>query len=194
MSYTDENDKRIQEQMKAEGKIKVSNFNKMVENYFKSKYNIDGCFEFLYVQYEYFDKFYQIYNLDTGQYVSRPKNRKVKTMFPFLLEPNSIDDVRTFSLNIPGIIDINNLTSEIISRLPKGVKFITDNEIKEILFNEGYEAPFFDHYFYSIMEYPSYNLYAKPIIKNNVINSQMVDSDISQLSNDEQFEERLYYK
>lgn len=181
MSYIDEKDRKIQEQMKAEGKVKISNFNKMVENYFKSKYNIDGCFKFLYVQYEYFDKNHQTYNLDTGQYVSRPENRKVKTMFPFLLEFNSIDDVRNFSLNIPGIIEINNLASEIISRLPEGVKFITDKEIKEILFNAGYEDPFFDHYFYSMMDYPDYNLYAKPIIKNNAINFQMVDSDISQL-------------
>ena len=57
MSYMDENDKKVQEQMKAEGKVKISNFNKMVEDYFKSKYNIDGSFEFLYVEYEFFDKF-----------------------------------------------------------------------------------------------------------------------------------------
>ncbi len=181
MSYMDENDKKVQEQMKAEGKVKISNFNKMVEDYFKSKYNIDGSFEFLYVEYEFFDKNHQVYSLDTGQYVSRPENRKVRTMLPFFIEPNSIDDVRCFSLDIPGIIDINNLTSEVISRLPEGVKFITDNEIKEILFNEGYEEPFFDHYFYNMMDYPDYNIYARPIIKSNVINTQMANSDISQI-------------
>ena len=37
-------------------------------------------------------------------------------MLPFFLEPNSINDVRKFRLKIPGIIDINNLISEI--RLP----------------------------------------------------------------------------
>lgn len=181
MSYMDENDKKVQEQMKAEGKVKISNFNKMVENYFKSKYNIDGTFEFLYVEYEFFDENHQVYSLDTGQYVSRPKNRKVRTMLPFFIEPNSIDDIRSFSLDIPGIIDINNLTSEVTSRLPEGVKFITDNEIKEILFSEGYEEPFFDHYFYSIMDYPDYNLYARPTIKNNVINPQIVNSNMSQI-------------
>lgn len=30
MSYMDENDKKVQEQMKAEGKVKISNFKKMV--------------------------------------------------------------------------------------------------------------------------------------------------------------------
>ena len=94
MSYMDENDKKVQEQMKAEGKVKISNFNKMVENYFKSKYNIDGFFEFLYVEYEFFDKNHQVYSLDTGQYVSRPENRKVRTMLPFFIEPNSRSEER----------------------------------------------------------------------------------------------------
>lgn len=181
MSYMDENDKKFQEQMKAEGKVKVSNFNKMVESFFKSKYNIDGYFAFLYVEYEFFDENHQVYSLDTGQYVSRPENKKVRTMLPFFIEPNSIDDIRSFTLDIPGIIDINNLTSEVISRLPEGVKFITDNEIKAILFNEGYEEPSFDHYFYSMMDYPKYNLYARPIIKSNVIYTRLANSDISQV-------------
>lgn len=176
MSYMDEKDKKIQEQMKAEGKIKVSHFDDMVSNYFKSKYNITGYFEFLYVEYEYFDENHQVYNLDIGQYVSRPENRKVRTMFPAFIEPNSIDDARKFSIDIPGIIDVNNLPSEISSRLPKGVRFISYNEIEEILFNNGYEEPLFDHYFYSPMDYPDYNLYAKPIIKNK---TSIVDIDMS---------------
>lgn len=177
MYYMYGKDKKIQEQMKSEGKIKISNFNDMVKNYFKNKYNVNGYFEFLYVEYKFFDENHQVYNLDIGQYVSRPENRKVRTMLPFFIEPNSIDDIRTFSLNIPGIIDINNLNPEILRRLPKGVKFITDNEIKEILFNAGYEEPFFDHYFYSTMDYPNYNLYAKPTIKKHAINTQIADND-----------------
>jgi hypothetical protein len=172
----DEKNKKIQEQMKAEGKVKVSHFNDMVSNYFKSKYNLTGYFKFLYVEYKYFDENHQVYSLDIGQYISRPENRKVRTMFPAFIESNSIDDVRMFSVNIPGIIDINNLPSEISGRLPKGVRFISDNEIKEILFNNGYEEPFFDHYFYSMMDYPDYNLYAKPIIK---IKTSIVDIDMS---------------
>lgn len=174
MSYMDNNDKIIQEQMKAEGKVRILNFNNMVENYFKSNYNINGSFEFLYVKYGFFDKDHQVYSTNAGQYVFRPRNRKVITMLPFFIEPNSIDDVRKFCLDIPGIIDINNLTLEIITRLPEGVIFITDDKIKEILFNEGYEEPFFDHHFYSVMNYPGYNLYAKPTIKNNGRNAQMV--------------------
>ena len=170
----DEKDKKIQEQMRQEGKVKISNFNEMVKKYFKSKYNKDGDFEFLYVEYEFYDKDYKIFNLDTRDYVSRPQNRKIKKMLPFFLEPNSIGDVRDFSLQIPGIIDINNLISEISSRLPNGATFITDNQIKEILFNEGYTEPFFDHYFYSSMDYPDFNLYAKPIIK-----SKNMDSDVN---------------
>ena len=185
MVHMDEKDKKIQEQMKAEGKIKISNFNEMVKNHFKSKYNVDGYFEFLYVEYEYFDKNHQIYSLDLGQYVSGPENRKVKAVMPFFLEPNSINDVRRFSLEIPGIIDINNLTSEILSKSPNGVRFITDNEIKEILFNEGYEEPFFDHYFYSMMDYPDYNLYARPILKDKKLWDGATDSIINDLLKNE---------
>ena len=152
MSYMDNKDKKIQEQMKREGKVIVSNFNEMVKKYFKSKYKKEGNFEFLYVEYEFYDKDHKVYNLDIGDYVSRPENREVKTLLPFFLEPNSIDDVRMFSLQIPGIIDINNLMWEISNHLPNGVTFITDNQIKEILLNEGYVEPFFDHYFYSSMD------------------------------------------
>lgn len=165
MSYIDEKDKEIQDQMRKEGKIKISNFNEMVKKYFKSKYNKEGDFEFLYVEYEFYDKDYKTYNLDINDYVSRPQNRRIKTLLPFFLEPNSISDVRTYSLQIPGIIDINNLIFEISSLLPKGVTYITDSQIKEILLSEGYDEPFFDHYFYSTMDYPDFNLYARPLIK-----------------------------
>ena len=179
MPYIDEKDKKIQEQMRQEGKVKISNFNEMVKKYFKSKYNKEGYFEFLEVEYEFYDKDYKIYNLDIGDYVSRPKNRKIREMLPFFLEPNSIDDVRMFSLQIPGIIDINNLFSEISNRLPNGVTFITDSQIEEILLNEGYTEPFFDHYFYSLMDYPDFNLYAKPIIISKTIDGQIVDGNLS---------------
>ena len=179
MPYMDEKDKKIQEQMRQEGKVKISNFNEMVKKYFKYKYNKEGYFEFLYVEYEFYDKDYKIYNLDIGDYVSRPQNRKIREMLPFFLEPNSIDDVRMFSLQIPGIIDINNLLSEISNRLPNGVTFITDSQIEEILLNEGYTEPFFDHYFYSLMDYPDFSLYAKPIIINKTIDGQIVDGNLS---------------
>ena len=171
-------DKRIQEQMRQEGKVKISNFNEMVKKYFKSKFNKEGYFEFLYVEYEIYDKDYKIFNLDIGDYVSRPQNRKIKTLLPFFLEQNSIDDVRTFSLKIPGIIDISNLNFEISSRLPKSI-LITDNQIDEILLENGYTEPFFDHYFYSLMDGPDFNLYAKPIIKSKNIDGQIVDSNLS---------------
>lgn len=181
MSYFDERDKIIQEQMKLEGKVKVSNFNEMVKDYFKNKYNVDGCFNFLYVKYEYFDEDYQIFNLNTGQYVSRPENREIRTMLPFFTEQNIIDDVRTFSLNIPGIIDVDNLNSEILNIAPKGVRLVTCDEIEEILFNMGYEEPFFDHYFYSGMDYPSYNLYAKPIKKIRISETENFQQNISEI-------------
>ncbi|MBR3210242.1 MAG: hypothetical protein IKF82_08300 [Bacilli bacterium] len=173
-------DREIQEQMMQEGKIKISNFNKMIEKYFESKYNKRGYFEFLYVEYEFYDENYKIYNLDIGDYVSRPQKRKIKTMLPFFIEPGAIDDIRTFSLKIPGIIDIDNLNSEISNHLPNGVTLITDSQIDEILLNEGYTEPFFDHYFYSLMDYPSFNLYAKPIAKSKNIDSQTADSNSKQ--------------
>lgn len=173
-------DREIQEQMMQEGKIKISNFNKMIEKYFESKYNKRGYFEFLYVEYEFYDENYKIYNLDIGDYVSRPQKRKIKTMLPFFIEPDAIDDIRTFSLKIPGIIDIDNLNSEISNHLPNGVTLITDSQIDEILLNEGYTEPFFDHYFYSLMDYPSFNLYAKPIAKSKNIDSQTADSNSKQ--------------
>lgn len=174
----DNQDKKIQEQMKQEGKVKVSNFDEMVKKYFKSKYNKIGEFEFLYVEYEFYDKDYKVYNLDIGEYVSRPENRKVKKLLPFFLEPNSINDVRMFSLQIKGIIDVNDLILEVSNLLPKGVTFITDNQIEEILLSEGYQEPFFDHYFYSSMDYPDYNLYAKPIIKNKA-NDKIVEESFN---------------
>lgn len=176
MYYMDEKDKKIQERMREEGKVKISNFNEMVENYFKVKYGKEGRFSFLYVDYEFYDKDYKIYSYDVGGYVSRPQNRKIRDLLPFFIEPKSIEDVRRFTLKIPGIIDINNLDSEISSCLPNGVTFITDSQIKEILLNEGYVEPFFDHYFYSMMDYPSYNLYAREVSKLKAI---ILDEDES---------------
>lgn len=177
MSYMDNQDKKIQEQMKNEGKIKIPNFNEIVKKFFKSNYDKEGYFEFLYVEYEFYDKDYQIYNLDIGDFVPRPQNRKIRQLLPFFIEQGTTIDARMFSLQIPSIIDINNLDSEISSRLPEGITHITINQIKELLYNEGYEEPFFDHYFYSGMDYPSYNLYARPILKTK---SSIADADISQ--------------
>lgn len=176
MNYMDERDKRIQEQMKQEGKIAIPNFDKMVENYFKTVYSKEGCFNFLFVEYEFYDKDYKIYNIDMGCYVSRPQERKVRDLLPFFVEPGAIEDVRTFLLRIPGIIDINNIDSEISNILPEGVTYITYNQIREILLNEGYVDPFFDHYFYSMMDYPSYNLYAREVSKLKAI---ILDEDKS---------------
>lgn len=162
-------DENFDKKMKAEGKVKVSDFSSMVKKYFKNNYNIDGRFAFLYVNYEFFDENHKIFNLDLGRYVSRPEKRKVRDLLPFFLEPNTINDVRYFSLDIPGIIDINNLNFEILKRLPKGVKLIRVEEIYDILASEGYTDPIFDHYFYSMMDYPNYNLYAKPIVKSNIV-------------------------
>ena len=120
----------------------------------------------------------QIFNLDIGDYVSRPQNRKIRTLLPFFIENNSIDDVRSFSLKIPGIIDISNLNSEISSRLPKSI-LITDNQIDEILLENGYTEPFFDHYFFSLMDYPDFHLYAKPIMKSKNMDGQIVDSNLN---------------
>ena len=53
-------------------KIAIPNFDKMVENYFKTVYSKEGCFNFLFVEYEFYDKDYKIYNIDMGCYVSRP--------------------------------------------------------------------------------------------------------------------------
>lgn len=184
MPYMDEKDKKIQEQMRQEGKVEIINFNEMVKKYFKSKYNKEGNFEFLYVVYEFYDKDYKVYNLDIGDYVSRPQKRKIKEMLPFFLESNSIDDIRTFSLQIPSVIDVNNLSLEISCRLPKGVTLITDSQIEEILLDNGYEEPYFDHYFYSMMDYPSFNLYAKPTIKNKVIDNQLDENQTGIIDSD----------
>ncbi len=172
MSYMDEKDYAIQRQMKEEGKIKISNFAEMVKKYFKSKFNKDGYFSFLFVEYEFYDKNHKIYNINIGDYVSRPENRQVKTLLPFFIEANTIDDIRTFLLKIPGIIDVDNLNSEISNRVQNGITLITDNQIDEILQEENYEKPFFDHYYYSPMDYPDFNLYAKPIIKDDIIDIQ----------------------
>ena len=83
MPYTDN---IVQEQMKKEGKIKIKNFDEIVKKFFKSEYNKEGYFEFLYVEYEYYDKDYQIYNLDINDYVSRPQNRKIRQLLPFFIK------------------------------------------------------------------------------------------------------------
>ena len=163
MTYMDRKDERIQERMKQEGIVILPNFKEMVKDYYKSKYDKDGRFEFLKVEYEFFDKDYKIYNLDIGDYVSRPQNRRIKELLPFFLEADSVSDAYEFNLQIPGIIDINKLNSEITSHLPNGVTLIPDSEIEDILLNEGYTEPFFDHFYYSTMYFPSYNVYAKPI-------------------------------
>ena len=44
MSYMDGQDKRIQEQMRAEGKVRIINFDKMIENYIKNKIQYSWLF------------------------------------------------------------------------------------------------------------------------------------------------------
>ena len=165
MDYMDGKDKSIQTKMAQEGKVKISNFDEMVQNYFKSKYNLEGYFSFVSVVYTFYDKNYKVYRLDTGTYVSGSQNRSVKDFVPCFIEPNCIDDIRTFSLTISGVIDIDHLDLEISKQLPKGVTYISDNKIKEILWEEGYKEPFFDHYFYSMMDYPDYDVYARPVVR-----------------------------
>ena len=167
MPYMDEKDKEIQERMQKEGKVLVPNFNEIVENYYKSKYNKEGYFAFLHVNYRFYDDNYKVFNLDTNSYVNAPRNRVVKTLLPFFIEPNAIDDIRIYEVQIPGTIDVNNLANEVTTSVPEGVTLLYSDNIQEILLNEGYEEPFFDHYFYSQMDYPSYNLYARPVVKNN---------------------------
>lgn len=155
-------DSKVEAQMHLEGKILVEGFAKMVEEYFKNKYGKIGNFEFLYTNYEYYDEDYQVYNVDIGDYVVRPENRKVQSLLPFFIEPGVISDIRSFCLEIPGIIDRNNLDSEIKKRLPEGVIFINQEEMAKIFLNAGYTDYFFDHYMFSMMDYPAYNVYAKP--------------------------------
>lgn len=118
----------MQEQMKDEGKVKVPNFEEIVKNHFKSKYNKEGYFVFLSVEYVIYDKDYKVYNLDIKDYVSSPQNRKVTELLPFFIEQNFVDDVRAFSIKIPGITNVNDLIAQIKNSLPKGATFITNKE------------------------------------------------------------------
>lgn len=153
--------KSLEEQMRLEGKILVEGFDEIVQEYFRKKYNKVGEFRFLYVKYEYYDEDYQVYNVDIGDYVVRPENRKVQLLLPFFIEPGAIADIRSFCLEMPGIIDCNNLDSEIKKRLPEGLTFINQDEMAEIFLTAGYTDYFFDHYMFSMMDYPAYNVYAK---------------------------------
>ena len=173
-------DQKIVMKMKQQGKVKVNGFDKMVEKYGNEKYGKKGWFDFVQVNYEFYDKNHKVYNVDQQKMIHRPENRKVSELLPFFFETDSVDDVRMFSVEIPGITDIDHFDEEILKYLPKGVHYITEDEISQILLNEGYTEPFFDHYYYSIMDCPNYNLYAKPIGKTTAydvfgFNNNLVD-------------------
>ena len=154
-------DERIIKQMEEEGKVKVPNFRKMVKDYFKEEYNKDGSFDFISAEYTFYDPDHKVFSLEEGKYVSRPENRKVRDSIPIFIEDPKID-LRTLSIKIPGVIDYDKLDEEVAKELPKGISIISWDEIDKILDREGYTEPLFDHYFYSIMDYPSFNVYAKP--------------------------------
>ncbi len=152
----------IQEKMQAEGKVKINDFDNIVKNYFKEEYDKEGYFAFIHVDYEFFDGKWD-YCEKLGKKVLTPKYLQIQDLFPFFVEYGININTQMFCLEIPDTINKDNLEKEILKRVPGGLNYITKEEIAKILAKEGFEDAFFEHYFNSAIDYPDYNLYARPI-------------------------------
>lgn len=169
----------IEEKMQADGKVKINDFDNIVKNYFKEEYDKEGYFAFIHVYYEFFDDKYETYDEKLGKKVLTPKYLQIQDLFPFFVEYGININTQMFCLEIPNTIDKDNLEKEILKIVPGGLNYITKEEIVKILAKEGYQDAFFEHYFNSAIDYPDYNLYARPIaLKNaNIDEHVLIDSD-----------------
>ena len=168
MKYMNDKEKIIEKEMLNAGKTKIENFDEIVQNFFANNYNIEGKFKFLYVEYMYYDENHKEYNIKQDKYISNPQYKKVKQLKPFLISKSMNLNEKEFILKIENLVKIDNLEEEIIKNNKDDMMLITDSQIKEILYEEGYENPYFEHYFYSTMDHPEYNLYASLVEKNVV--------------------------
>ena len=186
--YMDEADKKFQERMKKEGKIKIpkEKFSRFVQEYFAENFNLQGNFDFITVHYEFFDEEHQVFNLNEGKWVNRPENRKVTTEIPSFITQKGYDELEKegiFNPHIPerinffiedSIIKKENLIEELTKKIPsKEIVFISRDMMESILKKNGYTDIVFDHCFYSMMDMPSYNVYAKPLEKSYLDKSKM---------------------
>lgn len=174
----DEQDRNIQERMKREGKVQISkdDFRKFVANYFLKHYNLEGNFDFATVDYKFFDKEHKVLDLNEGKLVNRPERREVSSLIPFFITKEGYEKLQKLGMSnpyevkikIPGLIEIQNLYNEIRKIVnTDGAVIITPKIMENILRENGYTDIFFDHYNYSMMYQPSYNVYAKQLERDD---------------------------
>lgn len=185
--YVDEQDKKLQERMKSEGKVMISksDFLGFVEKYFLEQYNLNGNFDFIEVSYKFFDKDYQIFSANEGRIVNRPQERKVRKDVPSFITKEGYEKLKKLGIiyepgfpakiNIPGLIkkeDMEKEVKKILNVNDDELVIITREMMENILKENGYSDIFYDHYYYSIMDRPSYNIYAKPIEKEENVSKK----------------------
>lgn len=182
--YMDEQEKRLQERMKNEGKeiIPKNVFLDFVKKYFLEHTGLKGNFDFITVSYKFFDKQHQVLDLNNGGiWINRPEERRTEKDIPFFITKDGYEKLEELGINHPNIpermkvyisdlIEQQNLYEEITRILGNdGIKLITPEIMEEILRENGYTDIFFDHYFYSQMDMPNYNVYASLCERENIV-------------------------
>lgn len=188
--YMDEQDRKLQERMKAEGKIKIpkGDFLEFIKKYFLEHYNLNGEFNFITVSYRFFDEQHQVFDLNEGKWINRPEERSVAKDFPSFITKEGYEELERLgiyrpgipermNISIPGLIEQEDVDEEIRKIINNdGVVVITTDMMEDVLRENGYTDIFYDHYFYSIMDMPSYNIYAKPLERESII-ARIVDAE-----------------
>ena len=166
MNCVDKTSQEFYRKMMLEGKVKINSkvFEQYVESYYRDNYDIDGKFVILMVQYEHFDRNYKVYDSVEDDYINMPKNRKVIDLLPFLITSGfDMNIISSGLIKVPGIIDDSELFNKVEEVIPDGIIMISRDTLKEVSLENGYGEPIFEHYFYSYMDYPGYNVFAEPI-------------------------------
>ncbi len=166
-NYMDEQNKRLQEQMKKEGKVKVSEgeskkfiqdkeIEKRLTNYFKRKYDSKDTFMFSHIRYKYeYFGIRTVLDLNNGgttkeiqEDIIDSATAHIPILVPYIEDWDYLQFmILNNCLKVEDIIDLNSgneetvkkdLISKIKNIMPKGVTIIDETELDSALKELGY--------------------------------------------------------
>ncbi len=75
------------------------------------------------------DYFEETYRMRTDVELLNVNYNGIETKRLFFVEPLLIKDIESFKVVLPGRVDVNDLDKKIIMHSPRGVRYITDEEL-----------------------------------------------------------------
>lgn len=135
----------ISEIIKKERQIRLtqSQFSKIISEYYKKQYNLNGVFEFLPISYEYIDNRF-VYDYSLGRDTVISLKKRVNSFFPCLIDADAYEHYKGYSVVIPGAIRTEKLNEELKNILPLDIIIISNDDIEHIFSDLGLSSPLYD--------------------------------------------------